>query len=86
MKFQDELYLTAYADDLVLHGIYSHEDSLWRKMTSAFRRIEHKVFTLGLEFAPENTEAIYFRFADPGLTFNFNRQPIRWFKEVNTLM
>ena len=85
MDFEAGIHLTAYADDLALHGISRNEDSLWRKMTSALRRIEHMVSTLGLKFAPEKTEAVYFRFADPSWTFNINRQPIRWSKEVRYL-
>ena len=85
MEFEAGIHLTAYADDLAVHGISRNEDSLWRKMTSALRRIEHMVSTLGLKFAPEKTEAVYFRFADPSWTFNINRQPIRWSKEVRYL-
>ena len=85
MEFEDGIHLTAYADHLALHGISRNEDSLWRKMTSALRRIEHMVSTLGLKFAPEKTEAIYFRFADPSWTFNINRQLIRWFRKVRYL-
>ena len=50
------------------------------------RVIGHMVSTLCLHFAPVKTEAVYFRFADPGWTFNINRQPIRWFKEIDTLV
>ena len=85
MEFEDEIHLTAYADDLALHGISRNDDSLWRKMTSALRRIEHMVSTLGLKFASEKTEAIYFRFADTSWTFNINRQPIRRFREARYL-
>ena len=85
MEFEDGIHLTAYADDLALHGISRNEDSLWRKMTSALRRIEHMVSTLCLKFVPEKTEAIYFRFADQSWTFNINRQPNRWFREVRYL-
>ena len=85
MEFEAGIHLTAYADDLALHGISRNEDSVWRKMTSAHRRIEHVVSTLGLKFAPEKTEAIYFRFADTSWPFNINRQPIRWFREVRYL-
>ena len=35
MEFEAGIHLTAYADDLALHGISRNEDSLWRKMTSA---------------------------------------------------
>ena len=48
-------------------------------------RIEHMVSTLGLKFAPEKTETIYSRFADPSRTFTINRQPIQWFREVTYL-
>ena len=77
MEFEAGIHLTAYADDLALHGISMNENSLWRKMTSALRRIEHMISTLGLKFASEKTEAVYFWFADPSWTFNMNRQPIR---------
>ena len=39
MEFEDGIHLTAYADDLALHGISRNEDSLWRKMTSALRAL-----------------------------------------------
>ena len=48
-------------------------------------RIEHMVSTLGLKFAPEKTEAIYFRFADTSRPFNIYRQPTQWFREVRYL-
>ena len=85
MEFEDGIHLTAYADDLALHGISRNEDSLWRKMTLVLQRIDHLVSTLGLEFAPEKTEATYFWFADPSLTFNIDREPIRWFRKVRYL-
>ena len=57
--------MTAYADDLAIHGSSIGEDTVYEQMTTALKKIETKAMQLGLKFSPEKYEALWYRSVDP---------------------
>ena len=79
------IYLTAYADDLVLYGSGDSEDTIWDKMTTALGRLETKATQLGLNFSPTKCEAMWFRANNPTWHFRIGGQIIPWKSVVKYL-
>ena len=57
--------MTAYADDLAIHGGPIGEDIVYKQMTTALKKIEAEAIHLGLKFSPEKCEALWYRSVDP---------------------
>ena len=51
------MQLTAYADDLAIHGGPIGEDIVYKQMTTALKKIEAEAMQLGVKFSPEKCEA-----------------------------
>ena len=60
-----KVQMTAYADDLAIHGGPIGEDIVYKQMTTALKKIEAEAMQLGLKFSPEKCEALWYRSVDP---------------------
>ena len=61
--------MTAYADDLAIHGGPIGEDTVYEQMTTALKKIGAKAMQLGLKFSLEKCEALWYRSDDPDWNF-----------------
>ena len=66
--------MTAYADDLAVHGSSIGEDFVYTQMTTALKNIETEAVHLGLKFSPEKCEALWYRCGDPYWNFKIAEQ------------
>ena len=60
-----KVQMTAYADDLAIHGGPIGEDIVYKQITTALKKIEAEAMQLGLKFSPEKCEALWYRSVDP---------------------
>lgn len=58
IEAEDGVKLLAYADDLAVVVVERHKDELIRKVNNTLSMVEMCILNLGLELAPEKTEAI----------------------------
>ena len=70
-----KVQMTAYADDLAIHGGPIGEDTVYEQMTNA----------LGLKFSPEKCEALWYRSVDPDWNFKIAGVRIPWWASVKYL-
>ena len=70
--------MTAYADDLAIHGGPIGADTVYEQMTTALKKIETKAMQLGLKFSPEKCEALWYRSVDPDWNFKIVGVRIPW--------
>ena len=77
--------MTAYADDLAVHGRSIGEDIVYKQMTTALKKIEARAMYLGLKFSPEKCEALWYRSVDPDLNFKIAGARIPWRPSVKYL-
>ena len=77
--------MTAYADDLAVHGRSIGEDFVYTQMTTALKKIETKAVQLGLKFSPEKCEALWYRSEDPDWNFKIAGARIPWRPSVKYL-
>ena len=77
--------MTAYADDLAVHGGSIGEDFVYKQMTTALKKIEARAVYLGLKFSPEKCEALWYRSVDPDWNFKIAGARIPWRPSVKYL-
>ena len=58
LNLGSKVQMIAYADDLAIHGGPIGSDILFKKMTTALKKIETKAMQLGLMFSPDKCEAL----------------------------
>ena len=80
-----KVQMTAYADDLAIHGDPIGEDTVYEQMTNALKKIETKAMQLGLKFPPEKCEALWYRSVDPDWNFKIAGVRIPWRESVKYL-
>ena len=73
-----KVQMTAYADDLAIHGGPIGEDTVYKQMTTALKKIEAEAMQLGLKFSPEKCEALWYRSVDPDWNFKIAGARIPW--------
>ena len=77
--------MTAYADDLAIHGGPIGEDIVYEQMTTALKKIKAEAMQLGLKFSPEKCEALWYRCVDPDWHFKIAGARIPWRPSVKYL-
>ena len=77
--------MTAYADDLAVHGGSIGDDFVYKQMTTALKKIEARAVYLGLKFSPEKCEALWYRSVDPDWNFKIAGARIPWRPSVKYL-
>ena len=80
-----KVQMTAYADDLAIHGGPIGEDTVYEQMTTALKKIEAIAMQLGLKFSPEKCEALWYRSVDPDCNFKIAGVRIPWRASVKYL-
>ena len=80
-----KVQMTAYADDLAIHGGPIGEDIVYEQMTTALKKIETEAMQLGLKFSPEKCEALWYRCVDPDWNFKIAGARIPWRPSVKYL-
>ena len=80
-----KVQMTAYADDLAIHGDPIGEDIVYKQMTTALKKIEAEAMQLGLKFSPEKCEALWYRSVDPDWNFKIAGARIPWRASVKYL-
>ena len=80
-----KVQMTAYADDLAIHGGPIAEDTVYEQMTNALKKIGTKAMQLCLKFSPEKCEALWYRSVDPDWNFKIAGVRIPWLISVKYL-
>ena len=78
--------MIAYADDLAIHGVPIGHDILYKRMTTALKKMETKAMQLGLKFPPDKCEALWYRRNEPDLIFKIAEENIPWRASVKYLI